>query len=430
MRMKTFLLCILGTLMLQAAVGQSSDLTAIRCGTLVDVRAGKGIPSAIILIEGNTIKAVGASVEIPPGTPVIDLSMATVLPGMLDLHCHFLDNSEGGTRGSAADNALSGVRNAEKVLLSGFTTIRDPGGGEPNYANVSVRDAINRGWFPGPRVVVAGRFLSITGGHGDDNSVAPELEIERDNIVNGVEEMRKAVRRDVKFGVDWIKLYATGGFFSAGDDPTQQHFSDDEMKVAVEEATRLGKFVSAHAHGAAGIKAAVKAGVRTIEHGTFIDDEGLELMKKYETFLVPTMRTIELLGRDLPETASAGRKKANQLAKKYFSLMMENIGKAIKRGVKIAFGSDMVTAPHGLAAQELRLHVMAGQTPMEAIRSATIVSAEALNMQDAIGSIEPGKFADIIAVRNDPLKDVTVLEKVEFVMKDGKVYKNDMSVRK
>lgn len=430
MRMKTFLLCILGTLMLQAAVGQSSDLTAIRCGTLVDVRAGKGIPSAIILIEGNTIKAVGASVEIPPGTPVIDLSMATVLPGMLDLHCHFLDNSEGGTRGSAADNALSGVRNAEKVLLSGFTTIRDPGGGEPNYANVSVRDAINRGWFPGPRVVVAGRFLSITGGHGDDNSVAPELEIERDNIVNGVEEMRKAVRRDVKFGVDWIKLYATGGFFSAGDDPTQQHFSDEEMKVAVEEATRLGKFVSAHAHGAAGIKAAVKAGVRTIEHGTFIDDEGLELMKKYETFLVPTMRTIELLGRDLPETASAGRKKANQLAKKYFSLMMENIGKAIRQGVKIAFGSDMVTAPHGLAAQELRLHVMAGQTPMEAIRSATIVSAEALNMQDAIGSIEPGKFADIIAVRNDPLKDVTVLEKVEFVMKDGKVYKNDMSVRK
>jgi imidazolonepropionase-like amidohydrolase len=424
--MKTFVLCFFATLLSCTSYGQQSVVTAIKCGTLIDVRQGKKISPAVILIEGNKITAVGPNVQIPPGVPVIDLSMATVLPGLFDLHCHFLDNNEGGTRGSAADNALCGVRNAEKILLSGFTTIRDPGGGSPNYANVSVRDAVNRGWFPGPRIVVAGRFLSITGGHGDNNNVAPEYETERENIVNGVDEMRKAVRRDVKFGADWIKLYVTGGFFSAGDDPREQHFSDEEIRTAVEEATHLGKFVAAHSHGAQGIKAGIKAGVRTIEHGTFIDDEGIELMKKNGTYLVPTMRTIEMLAEEPPPNASTGRKKAYQLATKYFTQMLENIGKAMARGVKTAFGSDMVTAPHGLAAQEFRLHVKAGQSPMEAIRSATIVSAEGLNMQETVGSIDPGKFADIIAVRGDPLSDVTVLENVGFVMKDGKVYKNEL----
>ena len=405
------------------------ETTAIKCGKLIDVDREQVVQNAVIIVQGNRIKAVGQSLEIPPQAKVIDLSTATVAPGMLDLHCHFLGSPDDGGRGSSADNALGGVRNAEKILLSGFTTIRDPGGGAPNYANVSVRDAIKRGWFPGPRVLVAGRFLSITGGHGDNNSVAPEYETKGDNIVNGPNEMREAVRRDIKFGCDWIKLYATGGFFSAGDDPTQQHFSDEEMKVAVEEATRLGKFVAAHAHGTEGIKAAVRAGVRTIEHGTFIDDEGIELMKKKGAFLVPTMRTIEELRTDPGEDASTGRRKAYELAKKYFDQMMTNIGKAMKGGVKIAFGSDMVTLPHGLAAQELRLHVKAGQSPMEALRSATIVSAEALNMNHDIGSIAVGKYADIIAVTGDPLQDITVMEKVGFVMKDGKIFLDDISAR-
>ena len=399
----------------------------IKCGTLIDVKNSKAVSDVTILLEGNRIRSVGKLVEFPPEAEVIDLSKATVLPGLFDLHCHFLDNIEGGTRGSAADNALSGVRNAEKILLSGFTTIRDPGGGGPNYAGCSVRDAVNRGWFIGPRMLVGGRFLSITGGHADNNLLPPERETESENIVNGVEAMRKAVRRDVKYGCDWIKLYATGGFFSAGDDPGLQHFSDDEMRVAVEEATRLGKFVAAHAHGAQGIKAAITAGVRTIEHATFIDDEGIELMKKHGTFLVPTMRTIEVLAEDPGPKASAGRMKAYQLSKKYFSTMIENIRKAAQRGVKIAFGSDMVSMPLGLSAQEFRLHVMAGQTPMEAIRSATIVSAEALNLQNDIGSIDAGKFADIIAVDRNPLNDITVLENVGFVMKDGKVYKNQIA---
>ncbi|MEO8166845.1 MAG: amidohydrolase family protein [bacterium] len=377
------------------------------------------------MVDGNRIKAVGTSLSIPSDAEVIDLSKATVLPGLFDLHCHFLDDVDGATRGSAADNALSGVRNAEKVLLSGFTTIRNPGGGGPNYAGCSVRDAVNRGWFIGPRILIAGRYLSITGGHGDNSLAPPEHETEYDNIVNGVEEMRKAVRRDVKYGCDWIKLYATGGFFSAGDDPSQQHFSDEEMKVACDEAKRLGKFVAAHAHGAQGIKAAIRAGVRTIEHGTFIDDEGIEMLKKTGTFLVPTMRTIEVLAEDPGPNASAGRMKAYKLSKKYFDTMMANIRKAMERGVKTAFGSDMVSMPMGLSAQEFRLHVLAGQTPMEAIRSATVISAEALNMQNDVGSIEPGKFADIIAVSGNPLNDVTILEKVSFVMKDGKVYKNE-----
>jgi imidazolonepropionase-like amidohydrolase len=222
-------------------------------------------------------------------------------------------------------------------------------------------------------------------------------------------------------------LYVTGGFFSAGDDPNQQHFSDEELKVAVEEAKRLGKFVAAHAHAAQGINSAVKSGVRTIEHGTFIDQESIDLMKQHGTFLVPTMRTIELLAEEPAPGASEGRKKAYELAKKHFSQMLENIGRAGKHGVKIAFGSDMITSPHGLAAQELGLHVRAGRTPMQAIQSATIVSAEALNLHNIIGSIDPQKSADIIAVEGDPLKDVAVLENVKFVMKSGIVCKNEIT---
>jgi imidazolonepropionase-like amidohydrolase len=231
----------------------------------------------------------------------------------------------------------------------------------------------------------------------------------------------------VKFGCDWIKLYATGGFFSAGDDPAQQHFSDEEMRVAVEEATRLGKFVSAHAHGNDGIKSAIRAGVRTIEHGTFLDDEGIGLMKKHGTFLVPTLRTIEILAGDLPADASEGWKKANALSRKHFDTMMKNIGRAMKQGVKVAFGSDMITVPHGLAAQELRLHVQAGQTPMQAIQSATILSAEALTMHQDVGTITPGKLADIIAVAGNPLEDITLLEHVGFVMKGGMIYTDELS---
>lgn len=411
-------------LLLLVGGSMSGQVTAIKCGILLDVETGKAIPGAMILIDGNRITAVGQALGVPDGAKVIDLSTATVLPGMIDLHCHFLGTPDGGGRGSSADNALGGVKNAETVLLSGFTTIRDPGGGDVHYANLAVRDAIKRGLFPGPRIVAAGRFLSITGGHGDQNNVAPERETHNENIVDGVEEMRKAVRRDAKFGADWIKLYVTGGFFSAGDDPALQHFSDEELKVAIGEAERLDKFVAAHAHGAQGIKAAVNAGVRTIEHGTFLDDEGIELMKNRGTFLVPTMRTIELLAEDPGPRASAGRKKAFELAKKHFARMMENIGRAIKKGVHVAFGSDMVTMPHGLAAQELRLHVAAGQSPMGAIRSATIVSAEALNMHQDVGSISRGKFADIIAVMGNPLDSIKLLENVGFVMKDGVVHKD------
>ncbi len=406
------------------AHGQDT-VTIIHCGTLIDTREGRSLGHTSIRIEGERIAEVGPSVGMPPNARIIDLSHATVLPGMLDLHCHFLDDPESKTRGSAGDRAITGVRNAAKILQSGFTTIRDPGGGSPNYANVAVRDAVDRGWFPGPRIIVAGRFLSITGGHGDNNSAAPEYDVRRENIVNGVEEMRTAVRQDVKFGADWIKLYVTGGFFSAGDDPGQQHFSDEEIEMAVGEAARLGRFVAAHAHGAQGIKAAVKAGVRTIEHGTWIDSEGIGLMKTHGTYLVPTMRTIEVLAEDPGADASAGRRKAYELSRRHFAAMMANIGKAMKAGVKTCLGSDMVTLPHGLAAQELRLHVQAGQSTMEAIRSATMVSAEALAMDERIGSIEPGKLADIIAVEGDPLQDITVLEHVGFVMKNGTVYRDD-----
>jgi len=414
-------------LMLVLAVPSARSQTVIRCGTLLDVEKGEALRDVDILVEGGVIRSMGKSLPVPEGATIVDLSSATVLPGMIDLHCHVLGSPDYPGNGSSAGNALAGVKNAEIVLLSGFTTIRDPGGAGPNYAGVALRNAINKGWFPGPTMYVAGRFLSITGGHGDNNNVPPEGETVGENIVNGVDEMRRAVRRDAKFGCDWIKLYATGGFFSAGDDPGQQHFSDGEMEVAVEEAGRLGLFVAAHAHGAEGIKAAVRAGVRTIEHGTFIDDEGIALMKEHGTFLVPTLRTIEELKKEPPADASEGWRKAYGLAVRHFDSMMNNIGKAMRAGVKIAFGSDLVTLPHGLAAQGLRLHVQAGQTPMEAIRSATIVSAEALNADSGIGSIAPGKKADLIAVSGDPLSDITVLEHVGFVMKGGIIYKQELA---
>lgn len=418
------LLPLVGALIGAPAAGQDSSLVALRCGRLVDVRNGTVLRNAVVVVRGADVIAAGISVRVPDGATVIDLSGATVLPGMMDLHCHFLDFPGGGGRGSAAENTVGGLKNAETILLSGFTTIRDPGGGAPGYANIAVRDAVARGLFPGPRILAAPRFLSITGGHGDNNQLPPEYATRRENIVNGPEEMRLAVREDAKYGADWIKLYVTGGFFSAGDDPAQQHFSDEEIRTAVEEARRLGKFVAAHAHGSEGIKAAVRAGVRTIEHGTFLDDEGIELMKKQGAFLVPTMHTIEILAEEPPANASEGRKKAYRLAKANFDRMMENIGRAMKRGVKVALGSDLVTLPHGVAARELRLHVRAGATPMQAIRSATIVSAEALGLDRIVGSIEEGKRADIIAVEGDPLQDVTVLENVRFVMKDGRVVRN------
>jgi imidazolonepropionase-like amidohydrolase len=399
------------------------EIVLIKAGKLIDVRAGRVLNDQAILIEGDRIKQVGASgtVQAPPSARLIDLSNATVLPGLIDCHTHL--TSDPGHNGyeslgiSTPREALYGAKNARLTLEAGFTTVRNVGAG--GYSDVALRDAINAGDVPGPRIDASGPAIGVTGGHMDNSLLAPEFHHSGDGIADGVPAVIAKVREEVKYGADVIKIAATGGVLSKGDSPEATQFSDEEIRAIVVEAHRLGRKVAAHAHGAAGIKQAVLAGVDSIEHGSFIDAESIRLMKEKGTYLVPTVYLADWFIENyqrlrVPEFMV-------EKAKVVMPAARRNIAAAFKAGVKVAFGTDAAVYPHGLNAREFAVMVKLGLTPMQSIQAATVNAADLLGWSDRVGSIEAGRFADIIAVPGDPTTDVTQLEHPSFVMKGGAV---------
>jgi imidazolonepropionase-like amidohydrolase len=401
--------------------------TALLAKTLID-GTGKVISNPVIVIESNKIIAITGKDNIPKDATVINLGDYTLLPGLIDLHIH-PNNTEDDyqvqhMRNSSAVKALLGLKNVQDLLSAGWTTLRVAGDADVGYANMEVRNAINKGLFTGPHIYGAAHYLSVTGGGGDINFISPEQKITADGlIVDGPEEIRKAVRNEIKYGSDWIKLLVTGAFMTVGDNPKNVHFSPEELKAAVEEAARRDVPVMAHAHATAGIKMAVKAGVRSIEHGSFIDEEAMDLMIQHGTYLIPTF-TVGLYFQEKLADSKA-LEKAVDLGKKTKEGMYTNMRLAIKKGVRFGLGTDYVGWPATYSAREFGEYVQLGMTPMQAILCATKTNAEILKKEAEIGSVEVGKLADIIAVKGDPLKDISELQRVKFVMIGGKVVKNE-----
>ena len=406
---------------------QNPQLTAIRAGTLIDGRGGPPVRNAVIVIQGDRIQSVGTSV--PQGARVIDLSRQTVLPGFLDMHVHLSmrpigegDWVNSGTRESIADDALFGARNARQTLEAGFTTVRNVGA--RGFADVSLRNAINAGIVPGPRIVAGGHSLGISGGHCDDNGYAAGVLREPgplEGIANGPEQIREAIRLQVKYGADVIKICATGGVLSQGTTVGTRQYDDEELAAVVRTAHFHDRRVAAHAHGAEGIIAASRAGVNSIEHGSFLTDEGARVMVEHGTYLVPTLMAGFMVGSDsgaarLPAWAASKGRAA-------WAASQQGIRRAVAAGVKIALGTDAGVFPHGTNGREFELLVtFGGLTPMQAIQAGTMSAATLLGWEDRVGSVEAGKFADLVAVDGDPLANIALLQRPSFVMKGGEVF--------
>ena len=413
---------------LARAQDSAAPVVAIRAGTLIDGTGAAPVRSAVILVRGDRIEAVGASVRVPAGARVIDLSRYTLLPGFIDAHVHLASRPLGvgdfvhsGVTDDAGDDALWGAANARVTLLAGFTTVRDVG--SPYFANVALMRAIDAGRVPGPRMVAAGHLIGISGGHCDLDGLAPGVVPERgplEGIANSPDQVREAVRLQVKYGATVIKICATGGVLSQGDEIGQQQMTDDEMRAAVETAQLLGRRVAAHAHGTAGIKAAIRAGVTSIEHGSILDDEAVQLMVQHGTWLVPTLFAGWSVGS--PEAAAHLPAWMAAKGKAAWEAMQHSIRLAVQGGVKIALGTDAGVDPHGQNAREFELMVTyGGLTPMQAIQAGTMNGATLLGMEHDVGSVETGKFADLVAVAGDPLADIKLLQHPVFVMKGGEV---------
>ena len=406
----------------------STEVTAIVAGRLIDGVDGSARENVTIVVRGTRLEAVGADVAVPAGATRIDLSDHTVMPGFIDLHTHITSDPgagrESGLRRWPGHLAIAGVMNARITLEAGFTTIRNVG--SDDFADVALRDAINAGMVPGPRIYTAVHSLGITGGHCDNNGYRPDIFEEpgvEDGIAQGIERVREAVNYQIKYGADVIKFCATGGVLSLGTAVGVQQYTEEEMVVLVQTANMAERTVAAHAHGLDGIKAAVRAGVTSIEHGSMLDGETVRLMAEHGTYLVPTMMAFE----DVRERALAGTLGGlpGLKAIEIYPYFRESIQLAMREGVKIGFGTDAGVFPHGENAGEFRLLVDVGMSPTDAILAATREAAEVLHRTEELGSVEAGKVADLVAVRGDPLADIDLLRNIDFVMKDGVVYKQD-----
>jgi len=399
----------------------------VHAGKMLDVRTGKTLTDQAIVIEGGKIASVGpmAQANRSAGDRLIDLPSATVLPGLTDAHTHMTgDPQDVGYEGlgiSIPRATLIGARNARLTLEAGFTTVRNVGA--EGFSDVALRDAINAGDIPGPHMLVSGPALGITGGHCDENLLPFEYHYTAEGVADGVEGVQHKVREVIKYGADLIKICATGGVLSHGDNPQASQYTLEEMKAIVADAHRLGRKVAAHAHGAQGILWASQAGVDSIEHGSYIDDAAIAEMKKNGTYLVPTL----YLADWFLDNAERLHVPAEMIAKgrTVMAAARKNEAHAFASGVRVAFGTDAAVYPHGLNAHEFAVMVKLGLTPLQSIQAATINAADLLGWSDKIGTLEAGKWADIIAVDGDPLQDVTTLEKVKFVMKSGEVVKNE-----
>jgi imidazolonepropionase-like amidohydrolase len=405
----------------------NAGVVVVKAGRLLEVRSGNYLSDQLILIEAGKVREVGKARDVQPhvpaGTKVIDLSRYTVLPGLIDAHTHLTgDPGNEGYRGlgiSIPREALTGARNARVTLEAGFTTVRNVGAG--GYSDIALRDAINAGDVPGPRLVASGPALGITGGHCDNDLLAPQFHAFELGVADGIPAVMAKVRENIKYGSDVIKFCATGGVLSQGDNPELEQYSPEEMHAIIEEAHRLGRKAAAHAHGALGIRDAVLAGVDSIEHGSFINEEDIQLMKERGTYLVPTL----YLGDWLLENYQKLGLTDSMVAKAKYVLpaARQNVARAFHEGVKVAFGTDAAVYPHGLNAHEFAVMVKLGMTPLAAIQAATLNAADLLGWSDRVGSLEPGHFADLVAVEGDPLQDVTVLQKMKVVVKGGEVVK-------
>jgi imidazolonepropionase-like amidohydrolase len=405
---------------------QASRPVALHAGHVLDVKTGKLLSDQTVIIQDGKIVSVGASADTraPADAVRIELPNATILPGLIDAHTHLTMDPKFGYEElglSIPRETLIGAKNARLTLQAGFTTVRNVGAW--GYTDVALRDAINAGDVPGPRMLVSGPPLSITGGHCDNNLLPYEYHATSDGVADGIAAVQHKVRENIKYGSDLIKLCATGGVLSKGDDPQASQYTLEEMKAIVADAHRLGRKVAAHAHGAQGILWASEAGVDSIEHGSYIDDAGIAEMKKNGTYLVPTL----YLGDWFLENAEKNHVPDFLLgkAKAVMPAARKNIAHAFASGVKVAFGTDAAVYPHGLNAHEFAVMVKLGLTPLQAIQAATVNAADLLGWPAKVGSLEPGAWADIVAVDGDPLKDVTTLERVKFVMKGGEVVRNE-----
>src|SRR5580704_742161 len=425
------LFLLAGTACSVSAQAPAPKRTVVHPGRVLNVRTGELRANQAIVIEGDKIVRIAAASEVKTaaGDTVIDLPEATLLPGLIDMHTHLtFDLASLGYQGlsiSTAREALHGARNAKRTLEAGFTTVRNVGA--KDYADIALRDAINDGDVIGPRMVASGPALGITGGHCDENLLPPAFHLQGDGVADGVEAVQHKVREVIKYGADVIKICATGGVVSKGDDPNASQFTLEEMKAIVAEAHRLGRKVAAHAHGAEGVRWASEAGVDSIEHGHYMDDAAIATIKKNGTYLVPTLFLTEYMQEHPKDSGMPEFSK--QKMREVAAAAPVNVKKAFAAGVKVAFGTDAAVYPHGLNAGEFHVYVKLGMTPLAAIQTATINASDLLGPKFQVGTLEPGKWADVIAVDGDPTKDVTILEHVKFVMKGGTVYKNEYTMK-